>query len=116
MIGLWFFCVKSISLSEFNSFVRVNCDVVVDWIEIENNMNLFVVLSGVGLWILFNKIINEELVESYNVWVDVYNVEYDVDIVVGKLDVKFYFSVEFIEKVLGIKSWYIYCKDGVLDI
>ena len=79
-------------------------------------MNSSVVLSGVGLWTPPNKITNEELVESYNAWADAYNAEHDADIAAGKLDAKPHSSAEFIEKASGIKSRYIYCKDGALDI
>ena len=79
-------------------------------------MNSSVVLSGVGLWTPPNKITNEELVESYNAWADAYNEEHDADIAAGKLDAKPHSSAEFIEKASGIKSRYIYCKDGALDI
>lgn len=79
-------------------------------------MNSSVVLSGVGLWTPPNKITNEELVESYNAWADAYNAEHDADIAAGKLVAKPHSSAEFIEKASGIKSRYIYCKDGALDI
>ena len=79
-------------------------------------MNSSVVLSGVGLWTPPNKITNEELVESYNAWADAYNAKHDADIAAGKLDAKPHSSAEFIEKASGIKSRYIYCKDGALDI
>ena len=79
-------------------------------------MNSSVVLSGVGLWTPPNKITNEELVESYNAWADAYNAEHNADIAAGKLDAKPHSSAEFIEKASGIKSRYIYCKDGALDI
>lgn len=79
-------------------------------------MNSSVVLSGVGLWTPPNKITNEELVESYNAWADAYNAEHDADIAAGELDAKPHSSAEFIEKASGIKSRYIYCKDGALDI
>ena len=74
------------------------------------------VISGVGLWTPEYKVTNDELVESYNAWADAYNAEHDADIAAGKLDAKPHSSAEFIEKASGIKSRYIYCKDGALDI
>lgn len=82
----------------------------------KNNMNSSVVLSGVGLWTPPNKITNEELVDSYNAWADAYNAEHEADIAAGNLEAKPHSSAEFIEKASGIKSRYIYCKDGALDI
>lgn len=75
-----------------------------------------VVLSGVGLWTPENKISNEELVASYNAWADAYNIENKDKIESGQLLAKPKSSAEFVEKASGIKSRYIYCKDGALDI
>ncbi len=79
-------------------------------------MNSSVVLSGVGLWTPPNKITNEELVESYNAWADAYNAEHDAEIASGAVAAKPHSSAEFIEKASGIKSRYIYCKEGALDV
>ncbi|WP_191603620.1 beta-ketoacyl-ACP synthase III [Marinomonas algicola] len=78
--------------------------------------NKSVVISGVGLWTPPNKITNEELVESYNAWAEVYNKEHQARIESGELLAKPFSSAEFIAKASGIKSRYIYCKDGALDI
>ena len=79
-------------------------------------MNSSVVISGVGLWTPTHSISNEELVASYNAWAELFNTENQVAIEAGKLDAKPLSSAEFIEKVSGIKSRYIYCKEGTLDI
>ncbi|WP_100656608.1 beta-ketoacyl-ACP synthase III [Alteromonas flava] len=75
-----------------------------------------VVISGVGVWTPPHTISNEELVASYNDFADKYNAENAAAIAAGTLEAKPHSSAEFIEKASGIKSRYIYCKDGVLDI
>ena len=79
-------------------------------------MNANVVLSGVGLWTPPYKITNQELVESYNAWAEAYNQQHQAQIEAGELTAKPFSSAEFIEKASGIKSRYIYCKEGALDI
>ena len=79
-------------------------------------MNAKVVLSGVGLWTPPYKITNQELVESYNAWAEAYNQKHQAQIEAGELTAKPFSSAEFIEKASGIKSRYIYRKEGALDI
>ncbi|MDG6098304.1 beta-ketoacyl-ACP synthase III [Alteromonas sp. ZYF713] len=79
-------------------------------------MNANVVLSGVGLWTPPYKITNQELVESYNAWAEAYNQTHQAEIEAGELTAKPFSSAEFIEKASGIKSRYIYRKEGALDI
>ncbi|GGF74329.1 beta-ketoacyl-ACP synthase III [Alteromonas lipolytica] len=79
-------------------------------------MNANVVLSGVGLWTPPNKITNQELVDSYNAWATAYNQQHQSEIDAGTLTAKPFSSAEFIEKASGIKSRYIYRKEGALDI
>ena len=79
-------------------------------------MNAKVVLSGVGLWTPPYKITNQELVESYNAWAEAYNKKHQAEIEAGELTAKPFSSAEFIEKASGIKSRYIYRKEGALDI
>lgn len=79
-------------------------------------MNTSVVISGVGLWTPEHSISNEELVDSYNAWAERYNVENSQAIALGEVDAKPLSSAEFIEKASGIKSRYIYAKEGALDI
>ena len=75
-----------------------------------------VVISGTGLWKPEHTLSNEELVDCYNEHVDHYNAEYADQIDSGEVNAKEYSSAAFIEKASGIKSRYIYAKDGVLDI
>ena len=75
-----------------------------------------VVMSGTGLWTPKHSISNQELIGSYNAYADKYNAENAADIEAGIVTAKPYSSAEFVEKASGIKSRYIYEKEGVLDI
>lgn len=79
-------------------------------------MSESVVISGVGVWTPPNKISNEELVECYNAYADLFNQQNATEIAAGEVAAKPHSSAEFIEKASGIKSRFIYCKEGVLDI
>jgi beta-ketodecanoyl-[acyl-carrier-protein] synthase len=74
-----------------------------------------IVISGVGLWTPPYQVTNEELVESYNAFADLYNEANQAAIEAGELAAKPHSSAEFIEKASGIKSRYVYIKDGILD-
>ncbi|WP_438467612.1 beta-ketoacyl-ACP synthase III [Marinomonas sp. PE14-40] len=82
--------------------------------QVSNKNN--VVISGVGLWTPANTITNEELVESYNAWATQYNIDHAAQIEADELSPKPLSSAAFIEKASGIKSRYVYAKEGVLDI
>ena len=73
------------------------------------------VISGVGLWTPQHTVTNEELVESYNTFAEKFNAEHASDIAAGILEEKPLSSAEFIEKASGIKSRYVYVKEGILD-
>jgi beta-ketodecanoyl-[acyl-carrier-protein] synthase len=75
-----------------------------------------VVISGSGLWTPKHSITNEELINSYNDYADHYNQINKAEIDAGELIAKPHSSAEFVEKASGIKSRYIYEKEGVLDI
>lgn len=79
-------------------------------------MSQQIVISGVGVWHPKDSITNEELVESYNAYADAFNAENKTKIEAGELAAVPYSSAEFIEKASGIKSRYIYQKEGALDI
>ena len=79
-------------------------------------MSQQVVISGVGVWHPKDSITNEELVDSYNAYVDAFNEENKAQIESGDVASMPYSSAEFIEKASGIKSRYIYQKEGALDI
>ena len=79
-------------------------------------MSQQVVISGVGVWHPKDSITNEELVDSYNAYVDAFNEENKAQIESGDVAAMPYSSAEIIEKASGIKSRYIYQKEGALDI
>lgn len=80
-------------------------------------MNLHdVVLSSTGLFTPPYSISNDELVESFNKWVAIYNEEHKDEIARGELEPKGESSSAFIEKASGIKSRYVMDKEGILDV
>ena len=72
-------------------------------------------ISGTGLYTPKEKISNEELVDSYNKYVDEYNLSNSSDINNGSLEPLEKSSSEFIEKASGVKSRYVQNKSGILD-
>jgi beta-ketodecanoyl-[acyl-carrier-protein] synthase len=74
-----------------------------------------IVISGTGLFTPTESISNEELVASFNAYVDLYNSENAAAIEAGELSPLQHSSVEFIEKASGIKARYVMNKDGILD-
>jgi len=79
-------------------------------------MSQQVVMSGTGLWTPKHSITNEELIDSYNDYSDKFNAQNADKIAAGEIAAKPHSSAEFVEKASGIKSRYIYEKEGVLDI
>ena len=78
-------------------------------------MTASAVISGSGLFTPSETISNEELVASFNAWVDLYNDTHADEIASGELEPKTHSSAEFIEKASGIKSRYVINKAGILD-
>ncbi|WP_199611627.1 beta-ketoacyl-ACP synthase III [Flocculibacter collagenilyticus] len=74
-----------------------------------------VVISGTGLFTPPHTVSNDELVASYNQYVDKFNAENAADIEAGTVSPMQHSSSEFIEKASGIKSRYLMYKDGVCD-
>ena len=72
-------------------------------------------ISGTGLYTPKEKISNEELVQSFNKYVDEFNEINSEDIKNGKTQPLEKSSVEFIEKASGVKSRYVQNKTGILD-
>jgi len=77
--------------------------------------NKRVAISGAGLFTPAESVSNEELVESFNAWVDLYNTENAEAIAAGELEAKGHSNVEFIEKASGIKSRFVMNKSGIID-
>lgn len=78
-------------------------------------MTISAVISGSGLFTPPDSISNQELVESFNTWVDRYNEAHLAAIESGDVEAKTHSSVAFIEKASGIKSRYVIDKEGILD-
>jgi len=74
-----------------------------------------IVISGTGLFTPAESISNEELVASFNAYVEIFNSEHADEIASGEMAALQPSSVEFIEKASGIKSRYVMNKDGILD-
>ncbi len=74
-----------------------------------------IVISGTGLYTPAASISNEELVASFNAYVEKYNAEHADAIEAGTLPPLQPSSAEFIEKASGIKSRYVVDREGILD-
>ncbi len=74
-----------------------------------------IVISGTGLFTPSESISNDELVNTFNQYVDRYNEQHKADIEAGTCEALEYSSSAFIEKASGIKSRHVVNKSGVLD-
>lgn len=74
-----------------------------------------VAISGTGLWIPDEIITNEELVASYNQYVEIHNAAHATEIAAGSIEALAPSSSEFVEKASGIKNRYVIEKKGILD-
>ena len=74
-----------------------------------------VLITGSGLYTPAETISNDELVESYNTYVDNYNLENDEAIKSGQLIALVHSDSEFIKKVSGIEQRFVLDKEGILD-
>lgn len=73
------------------------------------------VISATGLWTPEDSISNEELVESFNSYVDKWNAEHAAEIEAGTKSALTYSNAEFIEKASGVKARYAISKAPILD-
>ena len=73
-------------------------------------------IAGTGIWHPEEKISNDEIVNSFNSFVENFNQENKLKIENGTTEPMELSSVEFIEKASGIKSRYVIDKEGILDI
>ncbi|GMN02811.1 beta-ketoacyl-ACP synthase III [Erythrobacter sp. MTPC3] len=73
------------------------------------------VISATGLFTPEASITNEELVESFNAYVDRHNAANADAIAAGEAEALQHSSVEFIEKASGIKARHVMAKAPVLD-
>ncbi|MBM3109170.1 beta-ketoacyl-ACP synthase III [Pseudomonas sp. P66] len=74
-----------------------------------------VVISGTGLYTPANSISNEELVESFNAYVQQFNADNAQAIERGEVQALAPSDAAFIEKASGIKSRFVMDKAGILD-
>jgi len=81
----------------------------------DNSRMIDVVISGTGLYTPAESISNEELVDSFNAYVDLHNAEHVEAIAAGEMAPLQYSSADFVEKASGIKSRHVMNKDGILD-
>ncbi len=73
------------------------------------------VISATGLFTPDQSISNEELVESFNIYVDKFNNENASAIEAGDMEALTHSSVEFIEKASGIKARNVLDKENILN-
>jgi len=78
-------------------------------------MSQGIVITGSGLYTPPHRISNDELVNSFNTYVDNYNDEHKEEIEKGQLSLLEHSSASFIEKASGIKSRFVIDKAGILD-
>jgi beta-ketodecanoyl-[acyl-carrier-protein] synthase len=74
-----------------------------------------IVISGTGLFTPPESISNEELVESFNAWVEAENAAHADEIAAGTREPLQPSSAEFIEKASGIRARHVLNKSGILD-
>ena len=73
------------------------------------------VISGTGLYTPNESISNNELVEAFNAYAQLHNLEHKDAIAAGHEEPMQPSSAEFIEKASGIKNRYVMNKAGILD-
>ncbi|WP_348679820.1 beta-ketoacyl-ACP synthase III [Alcanivorax profundi] len=78
-------------------------------------MSYSVVISGTGLWTPEQTITNDELVASFNQYVERFNADNADAIAAGEVTALDPSNSAFIEKASGIKQRYVINKSGVLD-
>jgi beta-ketodecanoyl-[acyl-carrier-protein] synthase len=72
-------------------------------------------ISGTGIWTPPHKVSNQELVKSFNTYVELYNAENSKEIESGSLKALEPSSSEFIVKASGIQNRYVIEKESLLD-
>ena len=74
-----------------------------------------VLITGSGLYTPKEIISNEELVTSFNAYVDQYNLDNQENIESGELEPLVHSDTDFIKKVSGIEQRFVLDKKGILD-
>ena len=70
-------------------------------------------IAGTGIWYPEDVITNDEIVKSFNSYVDNFNASNKESIASGELSSLDYSSVEFIEKASGIKTRHVIDKKNI---
>ena len=73
-------------------------------------------IAGTGIWYPEDTISNDEIVSSYNAYVDNFNESNKNSIACGDIVALEHSSVEFIEKASGIKTRHVVDKKNILDV
>ena len=73
-------------------------------------------IAGTGIWFPEDIITNDEIVSSFNSYVDNFNDHNKNDIEKGNIEAMEYSSSAFIEKASGIKTRHVIDKKNILDI
>ena len=73
-------------------------------------------IAGTGIWYPEDTISNDEIVSSYNAYVDNFNESNKNSIASGDIVALEHSSVEFIEKASGIKTRHVVDKKNILDV
>ena len=73
-------------------------------------------IAGTGIWYPEDTISNDEIVLSFNSYVDNFNTNNKDRIDSGEIEKLEYSSTEFIEKASGIKTRHVIDKKNILDI
>ena len=74
-----------------------------------------VAITGTGVFTPSEVITNDELVEAFNAYADLFNAEHADAIAAGEVTALEHSSSEFIFKASGIEQRYVLDKEGVLD-
>ncbi len=74
-----------------------------------------VAITGTGVFTPEATITNDELVESFNAYADLYNANHASEIADGTVEPKPHSSSDFITQASGIEQRYVIDKEGVLD-
>jgi len=73
------------------------------------------IITGSGVFTPENVITNDELVESFNAYVDRFNAAHEEEIVKGEVAAKTHSNADFIREASGIEQRYVIDKEGILD-
>ena len=73
------------------------------------------IITGTGVFTPESIITNDELVTSFNAYVDRFNAAHEEEIVKGEVAAKTHSNADFIREASGIEQRYVIDKEGILD-